>query len=45
MLPIRLSTEEKEKIESAAAKAGVSMGRFIVERILEEADRVLAGSK
>ncbi len=45
LLPIRLSEEEKQKIERAASKAGVSMARFIVERILEEADRILARSK
>ncbi len=43
-LAIRLSKDEKSKIERAAAKAGLSMGRFIVERILNEADRVLAES-
>jgi predicted HicB family RNase H-like nuclease len=44
-LAIRVSEEEKAKIERAAAKAGLSMGRFIVERILGEADRVLSESK
>jgi uncharacterized protein (DUF1778 family) len=44
-LAIRLSKEEKSKIERAAAKAGVSMGRFIVERTLQEAERVLSESK
>ena len=41
-LAISLSHEEKGKIERAAAKAGLSMARFIVERTLEEAERVLA---
>ena len=41
-LGISLTQEEKVKIERAAAKAGLSMGRFIVERTLEEAERVLA---
>lgn len=41
-LAVRLSEDEKAKIERAAARAGLSMGRFIVERALEEADRVLS---
>lgn len=41
-LAVRLSEDEKAKIERAAARAGLSMGRFIVERVLEEADRVLS---
>ena len=41
-LAVRLNEDEKAKIERAAARAGVSMGRFIVERVLEEADRVLS---
>ena len=44
-LVINLSEEEKRKIEHAAAEAGLSMARFIVERTLEEADRVLSKSK
>ena len=44
-LVINLSEEEKLKIEHAAEKAGLSMARFIVERTLEEADRVLSKSK
>ena len=44
-LVINLSEDEKRKIEHAAAEAGLSMARFIVERTLEEADRVLSKSK
>ena len=44
-LVINLSQEEKLKIEHAAAEAGLSMARFIVERTLEEAERVLSKSK
>lgn len=44
-LVINLSEEEKRKIEHAAAEAGLSMARFIVERTLEEAERVLSKSK
>ena len=40
-----IAKEEKLKIEHAAAEAGLSMARFIVERTLEEADRVLSKSK
>ena len=43
-LVVSLSREEKVKIEHAAAKAGLSMARFIVERTLKEAERVLARS-
>jgi uncharacterized protein (DUF1778 family) len=42
---INLSQEEKLKIEHAAAEAGLSMARFIVERTLEEAERVLSKAK
>jgi len=41
-LAVRLSEKEKARIERAAARAGLSMGRFIVERALKEADRVLS---
>lgn len=44
-LVINLSQEEKLKIEHAATEAGLSMARFIVERTLEEAERVLSKSK
>lgn len=44
-MAIRLSEEEKLKIERAASKAGLSMGRFIVERTLAEAERILSESK
>jgi len=44
-LVISLSEEEKRKIEHAAAEAGLSMARFIVERTLEEAERVLSKLK
>ena len=43
-MPIFLSEEEKSKIDRAAAKAGLSTARFIVERMLQEADRVLSKS-
>ena len=39
---INVSKEEKVRIERAAAKAGLSMARFIVERALRDADRVLS---
>ena len=39
---ILLSQEEKMSIEKAAAKEGVSMSRFIVERALHAAKRVLS---
>ena len=39
---ILLSQEEKISIEKAAAKEGVSMSRFIVERALNAAKRVLS---
>ena len=39
---ILLSDEEKMNIEKAAAKEGVSMSRFIVERALHAAKRVLS---
>ncbi len=41
-MPIFLSEEEKTKIDRAAAKAGLSTARFIVERMLEEAERILS---
>jgi len=44
-MAIRLSQEEKIKIERAASKAGVSMVRFIVERTLAEAERILSEPK
>jgi uncharacterized protein (DUF1778 family) len=40
-LLILLSEEEKMNIEKAAAKMGVSMSRFIVERALKAAGDVL----
>jgi len=40
-LLILLSEEEKMNIEKAAAKMGVSMSRFIVERALRAAGDVL----
>lgn len=39
---ILLSEEEKTSIEKAAAREGVSMSRFIVERALNAAKRVLS---
>jgi len=39
---ILLNEEEKTSIEKAAAKEGVSMSRFIVERALNAAKRVLS---
>jgi uncharacterized protein (DUF1778 family) len=39
---ILLNEEEKTNIEKAAAKEGVSMSRFIVERALNAAKRVLS---
>jgi uncharacterized protein (DUF1778 family) len=39
---ILLSEEEKMNIEQAAAKEGISMSRFIVERALSAAKRVLS---
>lgn len=41
---ILLSDEEKMNIEKAAAKEGISMSRFIVERALNAAKRVLSQS-
>lgn len=43
-LPIRLSESEKERIDRAAARAGVSLSRYIVEHVLEEAERALSRS-
>lgn len=45
ILPIRLTEGEKARIERAAAKAGVSLSRFIVEHALSEAERVLSKSQ
>jgi uncharacterized protein (DUF1778 family) len=42
---ILLTKEEKLHIEHAAAKAGVSMSRFIVERSLQAAADVLSTRK
>ncbi len=42
---ILLSDDEKMNIESAAAKMGISMSRFIVERALHSAKRILAAPK
>jgi uncharacterized protein (DUF1778 family) len=39
---ILLNEEEKMSIERAAAKEGISMSRFIVERALNAARRVLS---
>ena len=39
---ILLNEEEKMSIEKAAAKEGVSMSRFIVERALHAAKRILS---
>ena len=39
---ILLSEEEKLNIEKAAAREGVSMSRFIVERALHAAKRILS---
>ena len=39
---ILLNDEEKMNIERAAAKEGISMSRFIVERALNAARRVLS---
>jgi uncharacterized protein (DUF1778 family) len=41
---ILLNEEEKTSIEKAAAREGVSMSRFIVERALNAAKRVLSQS-
>jgi uncharacterized protein (DUF1778 family) len=41
-LLILLNQQEKMQIESAAASAGVSMSRFIVETALAGASRILA---
>jgi len=41
---ILISDAEKLEIEKAAARKGVSMSRFIVERALKTAKRVLAAS-
>jgi uncharacterized protein (DUF1778 family) len=41
-LLILVSQQEKMNIEKAAARAGVSMSRFIVETALHSANRVLA---
>jgi hypothetical protein len=41
---ILLNEGEKISIEKAAAKEGVSMSRFIVERALNAAERVLSQS-
>jgi uncharacterized protein (DUF1778 family) len=41
---ILLNEDEKMSIERAAAKEGVSMSRFIVERALNAAKRVLTES-
>ena len=38
---ILLSDEEKMNIEKAAARMGISMSRFIVERALQAAKRIL----
>ena len=42
---ILLSEDEKLSIEQAAAKTGISMSRFIVERALRAAQRVLSESE
>ncbi|MFZ0797813.1 MAG: DUF1778 domain-containing protein [Terriglobales bacterium] len=39
---ILLNEEEKMSIERAAAREGISMSRFIVERALNAAKRVLS---
>ena len=39
---ILLSDEEKMSIEKAAARMGISMSRFIVERSLHAAKRILS---
>jgi hypothetical protein len=41
---ILLKEAEKMRIEKAAAKKGVSLSRFIVERALRRAERVLSRS-
>ena len=41
---ILLNDEEKMSIEKAAARVGVSMSRFIVERSLHAAKRILSKS-
>jgi uncharacterized protein (DUF1778 family) len=41
-LLILLSTEEKHEIEKAAAKMGISMSRFVVERALRAARQLLS---
>jgi len=41
---ILLDDAEKMRIEKAAAKKGVSLSRFIVERALRRAERVLSRS-
>jgi hypothetical protein len=38
-----LSDDEKMNIEKAAEKMGISMSRFIVERALHSAKRIMAG--
>lgn len=42
---ILLSEDEKLSIEQAAAKSGISMSRFIVERALRAAQRVLSDNE
>ena len=39
---VLLNEQEKMDIEKAAAKQGVSMSRFIVERALNAAKRILS---
>ncbi len=41
-MQILIAEEEKMRIEKAAAKEGISMSRFIVERALSAANRVLS---
>ena len=41
---ILLSEAEKMRIEKAAAKKGVSLNRFIVERAMRRAERILSRS-
>ena len=41
-MQILLAEEEKMWIEKAAAKEGISMSRFVVERALTAAKRVLS---
>ncbi len=38
---VTMSEEEKQELEKAAAKTGVSMSRFVVERALTAAYNVL----